>query len=218
MEIVPGIHWVEGVNGNVYVLTEPELTLVDTGLPHHAKRILTYVTDELHRKPSELTTIILTHYHIDHIANAEELRQLTGAKIAVHQDDADYIEGKKPLPHPKNLLFRLATSFMRVRPFHVDIRLQDASVVAGCTVVHLPGHTPGSIALFVPQQSTLLCGDTVRSPHGSLKAPSPQFSFDYEQALQSVQRIKTLEFDVLLSGHGKPVRPQASVKVRSAFP
>jgi len=218
MEVIPGVHWIPRINGNCYLLVDHELTLVDTGLPHHAKKILAYVTDELHRKPSDLTTIILTHYHIDHIANAEELRRLTGAKVAAHHDDADYIEGKKPLPRPKNLLFRLATSFMRVRPFPVDIRLQDASVVAGCTVFHLPGHTPGSIALLAPQQSVLFCGDIVRSPNGNLQGPSQQFSFDYGKALQSIQRIKTLEFDVLLSGHGEPVRPQAATKVRSAFP
>ena len=218
IEILPGVHWIPRINGNCYLLVDHELTLIDTGLPHHAKKILDYVTDVLHRKPSDVTTILLTHYHIDHIANAEELRRLTGAKIAAHQDDVDYIEGKQPMPRPKNLLFSLATSVMHIRPFPVDIHLQDAAVVAGCTVIHLPGHTPGSIGLLAPRQSVLFCGDTLRSPKGNLEAPSQQFSFDYEKAMQSIQRIKTLEFDVLLSGHGEPVRPQASAKVRSAFP
>ncbi len=70
MEIVPGIHWIEGINGNCYLLVGTSLTLIDTGLPHKAKKILSYITETLQRSPSELKTIILTHFHPDHIGNA----------------------------------------------------------------------------------------------------------------------------------------------------
>jgi glyoxylase-like metal-dependent hydrolase (beta-lactamase superfamily II) len=95
LEVAPGIHWIEGINGNCYLLVDKEITLIDTGLPHKAKKILRYISDELHRAPSDLKMIVLTHCHVDHIGNARELRNLTGAKIAAHKDDAVYISGKR---------------------------------------------------------------------------------------------------------------------------
>jgi glyoxylase-like metal-dependent hydrolase (beta-lactamase superfamily II) len=218
VEIVPGIHWIPKINGNVYLLVDKELTLIDTGLPHHTKRILSYITETLHRKPDELTTIVLTHFHIDHIGNASELREETGAKIAAYADEAAYIEGKKKMPTPHSLLMRAMGPFMRSRPVLVDILLQDKENIHGCLVVHTPGHTPGSIALLELQHKVLLCGDTIRTPNGTIQGPSEQYSLDLRQAQQSVDRLKTLDFDVLLSGHGDPVRPDAAAKVRSALP
>jgi glyoxylase-like metal-dependent hydrolase (beta-lactamase superfamily II) len=218
MEVVPGVHRIPRINGNCYLLVDHELTLIDTGLPHNVEKIMSYVTGILHRKPGDLTTIILTHYHIDHTGNAVDLRLRTGAKIAAHTADADYIEGKKSMPPSKSVLFRMASSFVHVRPFHVDIRLTDGSTLAGTTVIHTPGHTPGSIVVMGPTSSVLFCGDTLRSPNGVLEGPSEKFSLDYPQAIKSVQKISALNFDVLLSGHGDPVRPHASDTVRQQFP
>ena len=95
MEIIPGIHWIEGINGNCYLIDGSELTLIDTGLPRKAKKILGYITGGLGRKPGDLKTIILTHCDNDHIGNAFELRNKTGAKIAAHSLDAEYIAGRK---------------------------------------------------------------------------------------------------------------------------
>ena len=47
MEIVPGIHWIEGITGHCYIVVDKELTLIDTGMPHKTKKILRYITDEL---------------------------------------------------------------------------------------------------------------------------------------------------------------------------
>lgn len=218
MEIVENVHRIPGVNGNCYFITSPELVLVDTGLPRHTRRILAYLTEVLRREPSDLKMIILTHSHFDHTGNAEELRRRTQAKIAAHAVEADVIEGKVPPPRSKSLLLRTFSPLVSVKPFPVDIKLSDGQVVAGCTVVHTPGHTSGSISILHPSSGVLFCGDALRTPHGSLQGPSEKFSADYPQACASVRRIAGLEFEVLLSGHGEPVRPRASAQLQAAVP
>ena len=216
MEIIHGIHRVPGVNGNCYFITEPELILIDTGLPHHANRIFTYITEVLRQEPSDLRMIFLTHSHYDHTGNAEELRRRTHAKIAAHGMDADVIEGVVPPPRPKSLLIRTFAPLVRVKPFPVDVRLFEGQIIGGCTVFHTPGHTLGSICILHLSSGALFCGDVLRTPHGTLQGPKEVYSTDYRQACASVRRIAELKFEVLLSGHGEPVLPHASALVKSA--
>ena len=88
MEIVPGVHLIEGVRGsNVYLLIDDgELLLVDTGMLGNTDTILGYIK-ELGRKPEELTSIIITHGHIDHMGSLYKLRDVTGAKAIAHMDE-----------------------------------------------------------------------------------------------------------------------------------
>jgi len=216
MEIVPGIHWIEGITGHCYIVVDKELTLIDTGMPHKTKKILRYITDELQRTPSELKTILLTHCDIDHIGNALELRNLTGAKIAAHPHDAEVIAGKKIRMTPKGgmrILFKLLGSFMRVKPFHVDILLNEDGNLSGLTVLHMPGHTEGSIALYDAKRKVLFIGDTLGFRNGAVQGPSKNVTIDMKQAYKSIEKLKDLDFTVMLSGHGEPLRLNASAKV-----
>lgn len=217
IEITSGVHWIEGINGNCYLIVESKLTLIDTGLPHKTKKILRFITQDLHRDPSELTTIILTHFHPDHIGNAEQLRAKTGAKIAAHSVDAVYIEGKKQRPVPAGgmgLLFKVFSPVMNVQPFTVDTLLKENDDIAGLTVIHTPGHTPGSISLYDAKRKVLFTCDLLRYINGVIEGPSKRFSMDIVSARNSIQKLKTLEFDIMLGGHGTPLTENASTKVQ----
>jgi len=216
MEIIPGIHWIEGITGHCYVVVNQELTLIDTGMPHKTKKILRYITDELQRTPSDLKTIILTHCDIDHIGNALELRNLTGAKIAAHPQDAEVIAGKKIRMTPKGgmrILFKLLGSLMRVKPFQVDILINDNDNLSGFSIFHMPGHTKGSIALYDAKRKVLFIGDTLGFRNGAVQGPSQSVTMDMKQAYRSIEKLKNLDFTVMLSGHGEPLRSNASTKV-----
>lgn len=112
MEILSGVHWVEGVNANTYLLTrgDGKLAVVDTGMPGAAKKILEYASKRMNRDPKDLKTILLTHCHPDHAGSALELKELTGAKIAIHKDDADYVAGRKKLPPIKDPYLRKSSA------------------------------------------------------------------------------------------------------------
>jgi len=221
MEIVSGIHNVDGVNGNCYLIScGKDWALLDTGLPNNAKKILSYV-DGLKIKPSDIKTIIITHAHIDHIGNAATLKKITGAKIAVHQDDADFIAGRKKLVLPssgiklKFLLIRFLSPFFKAAPVQPDILLNDKDEIAGLKVIHTPGHTPGSICLLDSKRKVLFVGDLIRFMDGEILGPP--ITMDVEQVQKSIGKIAGLAFEIMLSGHGQPLRPKAAEKVQEYY-
>jgi hydroxyacylglutathione hydrolase len=167
MEIIEGIHRVDEASSNfahsnVYlVASRKEILVIDTGTSGNAKKIVAYI-QKIGRQASEVSTIILTHYHMDHVGSAKELKDLTQARVAAHLDDADFVAGKKPFPKPKNILFRAFSSFIKPTPVEVDIVLKDGDKIGNLTVIFVPGHSPGSIALLDEQRKVLFAGDTLR--------------------------------------------------------
>ncbi len=217
MEIVPGIHQIDGVNGNCYLIARDGLTLVDTGLPRNTGKILDYLKGKLGTDPAAIGTIVLTHFHIDHTGNASELRRITGAKIAIHEADADFVSGKRASPRPKGamgLMIRFMGLFFGSRTFQPDILLKDGDTVASLTCIHTPGHTPGSICLLDPGSGVLFAGDLIRFDGERLQGPPPRFTPDMGEAMASVKKISALDFGILLAGHGVPLKGGASEKVK----
>jgi glyoxylase-like metal-dependent hydrolase (beta-lactamase superfamily II) len=217
MEIVPGIHLIEGIFAHCYLVDGPELILIDTGMPRKTKKILRYITDTLHRTPTDLKTILLTHCDIDHIGNARELRSIIGTEIAAHPKDADIIAGKKTRQTPQktmSILFKLLGLFLQVKPFPVDKIIDEGDTITGLTVIHIPGHTPGSIALYDSKRKVLFIGDTLGCKDGAVKGPPKSVTWDMAQAYQSIEKLRILDFTVMLSGHGEPLKSNASAKVR----
>ena len=88
MKIVDGIYQVDGVNCNVYIVEDGEkLVLIDTGLFRNDKKIVKYI-ESLGRKPTDVSTIVITHYHIDHTGSLKKMKEATDAKVAVGEFDA----------------------------------------------------------------------------------------------------------------------------------
>lgn len=104
-----------------------------------------------------LKQIIVTHAHIDHIAGAQRLKQLTGAPILYNQNDLPLVK----MMDVQAGWFGIATP--EVAP--PDASLEDGQTISitGLTgsILHTPGHTEGSVCLYLPQQALLLAGDTL---------------------------------------------------------
>ena len=217
MKIADGIHQVEGVNCNVYLVEDGDkLILIDTGLPRSDKKILKAIR-ELGRKPEDVTTIIITHFHIDHIGNLKKMKQATNAKVAAHELDADYIAGSRPAPKPKNLMFKAFASVLKADPVDVDIKLKDNDKVGRLTVVFTPGHSEGSISLYDPERKVMFVGDAVRFMDGKMQGPPEGFTLDPQKGKESIGYIATFNFDIMLSGHGQPLMCEASKKVKEFY-
>jgi hydroxyacylglutathione hydrolase len=222
-EIVKGVHYADGTNANSYVIEEADggLTLVDTAIQPNGKRIMDYVTAKMMRKPSDVKTIVITHCHVDHVRGAAALKAATGAKVAVHEADADFVSGKAKYPSPggaAGFLFGLMSPFFRSTPVEPDIRLKENDKVGRFTVIHTPGHTPGSIALYDQAGKVLFVGDTVRYLNGVLKGPPERFTPDMGQAKASIGRLSQLDFEVLLSGHGQPLNSKDAPRMLKELP
>ncbi len=219
MEIIPGVHWVECVNANSYLLegADEKLVAVDTGMPGDAKKILNYIRTQMSRNPKDIKTIILTHCHPDHAGSALELKESTGAKIAIHRDDADYVAGRKKLPPIKGPIPPDVARFPPPPSIQPDLLLNDGEVIEGLKVIHIPGHTPGNIALYDQARGILFTGDTVFYFNGMVSGPSEQFSLDVDEAKRSIERLTRLDFNMMLSGHGEPLKTNAAALVRKFY-
>lgn len=152
MEIIEGIHRIDEASSNIahsnvyLVIYGKELFVIDTGTSGNANKILDYVK-KIGYQPSDISTIILTHYHMDHAGSAKDLKDLTNAKVAASVEDADFVAGKKPYPKPKSLLLRAASSFIKPTPVEVAIALKEGDKIGNLTVIELPGRKPRSIRL-----------------------------------------------------------------------
>lgn len=111
----------------------------------------------LQRHQLTLKQIVVTHAHIDHIAGAQRLKQLTGAPILYNQRDLAMVA-----------IMDVQASWLGIDTPEVsapDDSLEDGNIVAvngvSGTVILTPGHTPGSLCLYLPSEKLLLAGDTL---------------------------------------------------------
>ncbi len=215
MEVARGIHLIPSVRGaNSYLIhSHDEAIIVDTGMPGNDARILDYVK-RLGIEPSSISTIILTHPDIDHSGSVAKLKKLTNAKVAIHEADAPVLSGEKPkeVKGALGLVLKVMGVFIRFSPVKPDVLLKDSDKINGVTIIHTPGHTAGSVSVYIPGEA-LLVGDALRTTeNGSLRLPP--MTLDLERAKESIRKISALSYPCLLPGHGPPLKPDASTKVK----
>ena len=161
MEIIPGVHQVEGVWGcSVYLLVDEDRPfLIDTGLPGNTDKILKYMADVGAAQPSSLA-VLLTHGHPDHTGSVRALRQHVGATIMAHKDDLKWDRGRPWLHYSSQPWAREWNAPLFQKAF-VDQALEDGAtlpVLGGLRVVHSPGHTAGTVCFFLEDEGILFTG------------------------------------------------------------
>lgn len=145
-----------------------------------------------------IRSVIVTHGHFDHLVDAAALREATGARVCIHEADAD------GLRRPSTLGFPLP---LTLRPAEPDLLLRDGDAVAcgplSFAVLHTPGHTRGGICLHEARERALFSGDTLLR-RGVGRSDLPGGSWD--ELLRGVTgRLLALPDDtVVYPGHGAP--------------
>jgi hydroxyacylglutathione hydrolase len=205
MRLADGVYKVDGVRvANVYLVAiDDGLLLVDTGMPGNAKRIVAFI-ESIGREAGDLRHIVLTHCDIDHIGSVARLKELTGAQVAVHELDGPVLAGEQR-PHKGGLAMVVLYRLLSFRPVAPDLLLKDGDTVGGLQVIHVPGHTAGSLVLC-REDGVAFSGDALLSDkHGQVRPPDLRLALDRAQALASAERIKELPIKLLCPGHGAPV-------------
>lgn len=190
--------------GNVYLLTDRRMALIDTGMPGNAARILGFI-ERLGRDPGELEHIVLTHWHIDHAGSAAELQRLTGAMTVAHRDELAWAPGGRRLPAPG------------LHPCSIDLPVTGGEVLpylGGLRLVHTPGHTRGSVSVLLERDGVLFVGDTIINNEDRLSRPLP-FGSDRSQSERSLEKLARLDFGVCCFGHGPPAKSEVRERVTS---
>ena len=210
MEISDGIYQFKGIS-NFYLVLGSEVILVDTGMPGRTKELDKHLK-KLDMTPSEIETIVITHHHQDHTGSLDKMKSLTGAKVAIHKDDAEYVSGEKKQPGPLFMkpFMALIKVIYNVKPVKADILLEDGDDVGNYKVIHTPGHTPGSICLYNPNNKVLFAGDNLRYSDGKLESPNGRLLPDPEKFKESMKKLGDLDIGTILTGHGEPVTIDAN--------
>ena len=240
-QVSPGVHRLSNVYTNWYLLAAGgRLTVLDAGLPGDWEDFNSALA-RLGHSLSDIDVVLITHHHPDHAGNAERLRS-SGARVLAHSDDAPYLRGEKHLRHagqvrflwrPWYLLYMLryvAKGITRVPSVARLDRLADGEVLdvpGSPRVLHVPGHTAGSCALFLEDRSLLFSGDALvtldvtRGPRGRagpqiVRGPVTE---DAELALRSLGALAETNAATVLPGHGEPwphgVRSAVSIARRT---
>jgi glyoxylase-like metal-dependent hydrolase (beta-lactamase superfamily II) len=198
------------------------VTLVDTGAADAGVDIAAGL-DELNLEPQDIDRVVLTHFHDDHAGAAAEVREWGDIEVVAHAADAAIIRGDAPAPAPnltedeRALLEQVAAGLVPAPPVNVDREVNDGDVLdfgGGAHVIAAPGHTDGSIALYLPQHRVLFTGDTVAEHLGRVLLGI--FNLDTEQTAKSMQRLTDLDVDIAAVGHGQPLLGGAQARLRDA--
>ena len=212
MEVSKGIYEFSGVS-NCYMVFNREIFLVDTGMPGKSNEIIKFLVNNLKRNPEDIKTIVITHHHFDHIGSLDKLKKISGARVAVHSADADYLSGVKSQTGSAFMrpLVSLMKLLYRTRPVKPDIILEDGDKIGDYRVIHTPGHTPGSICLYNPDNGVIFVGDNLKYSKGKIEKPG--IMHESEKYRESMKKLEDLNIDVILTGHGPPVTSDANKKI-----
>ena len=188
-----------GTNCYVAVDENGRAAVIDPGL--YAPELQTL----LREKTAAVETILLTHGHADHVSGAAALRETTGAPISIHTLDNDFTDG--PLCMADECGYPFA-------PFRADRLLEDGDTVAfgkeTMTVLHTPGHTPGSVCFLHGDDRVLFSGDTLFCLTAG-RTDFPRGSHD--DLMQSLRRLRDLDGDfTVYPGHERATRLDAERK------
>ena len=145
----------------------------------------------------KVKAIVITHAHIDHIGGAAKLKAVTGAPVHMNASDQELYDG-----------LDVQASWLQMKTpekTSIDTEARDGDTLglgdAVFHVLHTPGHTQGSISLWIPEENKLIAGDTLfRDSIGRTDLPGG----DGRQILRSIHdKLLTLPEDaVVVPGHG----------------
>lgn len=172
---------------NAFMVAERGICLIDAGVAGSEGPVLAMVRDT-GRDPGEVSFLILTHSHPDHIGGALAIQGATECIVAAHPAERAWIEDtelqarERPIPGFSTLV---------EGPVRIDRLLADGDRIdigggRSLTVIHTPGHSPGSISLFLDDEGVLISGDAI-----PVKGEIPVYD-DPIASLRSIERLEGL--------------------------
>jgi glyoxylase-like metal-dependent hydrolase (beta-lactamase superfamily II) len=184
----------------VFLIYGKKICLIDSGVAGAEKIILEYL-ERTGRSPHEISMLILTHAHPDHIGSAAAIKRISGCTLAAHAAEKAWIEDvdlqakERPVPGFFTLVGGSA---------QVDRILKEGDVLhleGGplLRVMHTPGHSPGSLSLWLAEEGALFTADAV-----PIAGDMPIYQ-DILASVRSVQRLASIsQIKLLLAAWDEP--------------
>jgi glyoxylase-like metal-dependent hydrolase (beta-lactamase superfamily II) len=226
IELLPRLYFIRLPVGHAYLWSDPDgLTLIDAGLTGSAS-LLAKAIQQTGHELADLRHLLLTHFHADHIGAAADIAEWGEVEVLAHYADAPFIRAAATGPAPdladweQPIYEQVMSQFpaQPVIPPRIDRELtggEELDLGDGAQAIAVPGHTPGSLALYLPRHQVLFTGDAVaRRQDGTVICGV--FNVDRAQAAASLRRLATLEVTIACFGHGEPVTHDATAELRAA--
>ena len=197
---------------------ESNLVLIDAGVPGQTEDIATAISD-LGFKAENLTHMIITHQDFDHVGCVADLKKLApNMQVIAHAEESPYIDGRKlPIKLDARLaeydsLLNVDRAFVDAwknmyekNPVPIDYEVHDGEVFdicGGLEFVHVPGHTPGHIAVYLVESKIIVCGDAANIKDGEVVGSNPIYTQNMDMANESLEKIVGYELNGLVAYHG----------------
>jgi glyoxylase-like metal-dependent hydrolase (beta-lactamase superfamily II) len=221
--VVDGVYQIRTLVARVTIVVGRDgLLVIDAGV-RGSSTLIAAGLEALGASLNDVQLIALTHIHPDHAGGVGEFARTTGAQVAVHELEAEFVDGRKPPPNP----FRNPTLAHLTQPFllpsysgpaRVQCEFRDNDVLPWSEevrVVHTPGHTPGSCCFYLPSRRLLITGDAMQYRFWRLGPPAGAVTLDRDLARASLARLRSLDIDCLCFSHFSPLKHGAADKIAS---
>lgn len=201
----------------VLISQESEIFLVDCGYEETFEALKSELKS-IDIQPEDLTGVLITHDDIDHLGGLKLLKQYNqNLTIYCGEFEKDSISGivkserlvqgemsltTLPEEHQSRAI-DFIQKLKKIQRFPVDEVFADGEIFKNeLVVIHTPGHTKGHISFFYPKEKILIAGDALVIDNGTFNIANPAFTLDLAQAIQSVQKLKSLKPKKIICYHG----------------
>lgn len=184
-----------GYDSNIYIVTGKKNTVIDCGTGLNNENVLKGLSKII--DPSEISQIILTHEHYDHVGGVKKILEKSGEKTTVMSHPL----ASEKMSKGESLFASLIGG--KMPKINVDFELKDNDSVKigdyNFKVYHTPGHTKGSICLYNKEKKVLFTGDTVFAYGSFGRTDLPGGSM--KSLKKSIERLSKLEVAHIYPGH-----------------
>jgi glyoxylase-like metal-dependent hydrolase (beta-lactamase superfamily II) len=206
------------INSFAFVDSDGSVCLVDAGLKGASRKLLAAL-GAIGKSATDVSNILLTHAHFDHVGGAARLRDATGASVQLHDDDAGYLrEGKAPPFGQKGLLARvMAMASPGLPACHVDATFCEGDllpIAGGIRVLHTPGHTPGHASFLHEPSGVLITGDALFNFRDRISYSFAMFCSDSVLSRETADRLGEVDYEVAAFTHGPEMRDRPREAIR----